>query len=109
MKGLSDPARSLRFLRRILVEVDASLVMGFVALGLVAAGTRQPWGVSTGFPLVWSTAVTGCASPNPFNGCGFAYSLQMIALDYALWTAAIFAVVAGTVGLRRRTRRAPAP
>ncbi len=85
--------------------VAVSLALGSVALGLVAAATRQPWGVSTGFPLVWSTTVTGCASPNPFNGCGSVYSAGVIALDYALWTAAIFTVVAGAVGPWRRRRR----
>lgn len=89
--------------RKALLVLAVSLVLGVAALGLIALDTRVPGGYSTGFPLPWSSPVTGCPNPNPFNGCGYSTSLPAVFLDYVVWVAVIFGlllVVAG--GLRGR-------
>lgn len=82
-----------------------SLASGLFILGLLAVFTRIPGGASTGFPFVWSAPVSPCPTPNPFNGCGFTYSLPIILLDYAIWVAVIFGVTWVSAGARSPSAR----
>lgn len=89
--------------RRILLEVVVSSASALPVLGLVAVVTRTPEGNSTGFPLTWSSPVTPCPEPNPFNGCGFSYSLPVVLVDYAVWVVVILTLlVVGGLLLRGR-------
>ena len=80
----------------------AALGLGLEALWFVALATRVPGGGSTGFPFRWGSPSV-CSIPNPFNGCGYAYSLPVVALDYAVWTGAILGILVAVVerGCRR--------
>jgi hypothetical protein len=60
---------------------------------LIAVVTRTPAGNSTGFPLLWSSPITRCPVVNPYNGCGFSYSILIVVLDYVIWTAIIFVLI----------------
>ena len=89
--------------RRILLVAALSLVLGLAALGWIALDTRAPGGYSTGFPFPWSSPITGCSNPNPFNGCGYSTSVPIIFLDYAVWVAVIFGLLLVLLaGLRGR-------
>lgn len=94
--------------RGILLEIVVALASGLPVLGLVVLATRTPEGNSTGFPFAWSSPVAPCLQLNPFNGCGFSYSIPVIVLDYVIWVAVILAIVAvGGLFLRRRATVQP--
>lgn len=95
--------------RRLLLEIVISFTVGLLILGVMAVATRSPEGNSTGFPFVWSTPVNSCPAPNPFNGCGFTYSISVIGLDYAIWVAIIFALVIVVGRFWRRASKVAAP
>ncbi len=84
---------------------------GLLILAVVAFLTRTPEGNSTGFPFVWSSPISPCSQPNPFNGCGFSYSAELILLDYLIWTVLLFALTFIAhrilVRLMRRSGRPP--
>ncbi len=81
-------------IRRRLLGLAAAFGLGVPAVGMVAlATTPDPGGRSYGFPFVWSTMNGPCSRPNPFNGCGFTYSIPIVLLDYAILVAVIFVLV----------------
>ena len=94
--------------RRVVLEIAISLLAGLAVLALIAVATRTPEGNSTGFPFTWSSPVTPCHQPNPFNGCGFSYSIPVVVLDYAIWVAVISALLmVGGLILRGRVQMVP--
>jgi hypothetical protein len=101
-KGVGRSATTNRF-RRVLPETTVSLIAGLAVLGLIAVVTRTPAGNSTGFPFAWSSPIARCPVVNPYNGCGFSYSIPIVVLDYAIWTTVIFVLIV-VAGLSLRGR-----
>ncbi len=95
----------LNRVRYLLLSLVIALAAGLLVLGLIALVTRGPAGASTGFPFVWSAPVTPCPAPNPFNGCGFAYNVPIILLDYAIWVAVIFTLLSVSAAGRGTSAR----
>ncbi len=100
-RGVGSGVAMDRF-RRTFREIVVALLSGLPVLALMALATRTPEGDSTGFPFTWSSPVTACSQPNPFTGCGFSYSVPAILLDYAVWVAAIYALIVVAERLRNR-------
>ena len=95
-----------RLLRSLIIYLLIALVASLGLLGLTAVVTRTPEGNSVGFPLSWSSPNSPCATPTPFNGCGFTYSPAMTVLDFLFWAVLVFAFQLLFHSIRVRSGRA---
>ena len=90
---MADHARTMSHRARIFGwEFALAFPGALLILAVVAFLTRTPEGNSTGFPLPWGSPISPCPEPNPFNGCGFSYSVDIVLLDYLIWAALLFAI-----------------
>ena len=79
--------------KKLLYALVIALLVGVVLFGLSALAARTPYGYYNGFPLKYTSPISNCKNLNPYNGCGFSYSIPIIVADYLFWVAASFAVI----------------
>jgi hypothetical protein len=90
---------SLR-VRRWLLTIAAAVAGGGLIYVIVAAVTTNPVGASLGFPFTYSTPGPPCASPNPFNGCGFSFNIYPAIADFLVWFGVLLAAITLVQSLR---------